>query len=145
MLTRWYLVSWNREVQEVRTFALDRIVSIQQRLDLRDWQSQGVDAAAMLDRVYGIVLQNQNAEKVVLRCDARTAKYFETLPIHSSQKITGEGDQRLIELTLAPNNDLEQFIMSYGTVVEVLEPQWLRQNVIERARKTLGLYGLVEA
>ncbi len=139
---RWYVVCWNREIGEVRTLALDRITGIKQRLDLRDWQSQGMDLGAMLDKVYGIVLSNQSAEKVVLRTDARTAKYFETLPIHASQQIVQDGAMRCIELNLAPNNDLEQFIMSYGTVVEVLEPMWLRGKIKERILNSAKMYSM---
>jgi predicted DNA-binding transcriptional regulator YafY len=96
----------------------------------------------MLDRVYGIALKSDPPEKVVLKCSPSQAKYFETLPLHPSQVIVEQGNERLIEVMLAPNPDLEQYILSLSPMVEVVAPESLRGRVAEKVRETAAKYGV---
>ncbi len=83
--------------------------------------------AEKFNNVYGLVYEpdnNPNApiEEVRLKVSPVMMPYIQSLPIHSSQSISGD----TITLHLIINPELENKIMSYGEHIEVLSPPSLR-------------------
>ncbi len=63
---------------------------------------------------------------------AEQAKYLESLPLHPSQtavEITPE--YTVFHYRLVPTFDLKQEILSRGSTLEVLEPEWYRNEIIK--------------
>ena len=71
-------------------------------------------------------------ETVRLQFSAHRFPYVTTKSLHKSQRIV-DADNRIIEISVIPNNELEALILSFGKDVEVLSPESFRtriQNVI---------------
>lgn len=69
------------------------------------------------------------------------AKYFRSLPKHSSQKETDPIDGwPVFTYRLVPTYDFKQEILSYGANVEVLEPESLRKEMADMAVAMDKLY-----
>ena len=63
------------------------------------------------------------------------------LPLHDSQKETKRTEEySIFEYHLKPEFDFEQEIFSNMDAMEVLEPQWLRDEVKERINNLANKY-----
>ena len=90
-----------------------------------------------------IFLLNKDSEvqKVVLKVDAFQRNYIRNLPLHESQKEAERTEEySIFEYHLKPEFDFEQEIFSNMDTVEVLEPQWLRDEVKERIKNLASKY-----
>jgi predicted DNA-binding transcriptional regulator YafY len=67
--------------------------------------------------------------------------YFRSLPIHPSQReVETCGDFSVFAYRLMPSYDFMQEIISHGEEVEILEPDYLRDEMRERVELMLKLY-----
>ena len=86
---------------------------------------------------------NPSAEKVIIRVYGNTYNYLHTKPLHHSQKEklisgspTGDIDNCVWEFTLkvCPSIDLQAELLRWGAGVEVIAPQWLRDNICQKLK-----------
>jgi predicted DNA-binding transcriptional regulator YafY len=136
----WMVAAWDRWRGETRVFMLARI----QEYQLLD--ECFVRRPALDPKVYNkhTFLTEHGAEpyEVVLRFDSYQARWIRERTWHRSQQIEEQGDGGLIlRLTVAGEGDLLRWILGYGSHVEVLEPQRLRERVAEEARSMTQIYG----
>jgi predicted DNA-binding transcriptional regulator YafY len=68
--------------------------------------------------------------------------YVTSKPIHPLQNVIVR--ERVVELRVYPNRELKQQIFSFGPDVEVLEPQWLREEIIHNYEDCLKRYVSVQ-
>ena len=54
--------------------------------------------------------------------------YVETKPLHDSQRII-DHKNRIVEINVIPNKELLAMILSFGNDVEVLSPQFVRDEI----------------
>ena len=80
-----------------------------------------------------------NVEEVLLKFDPARFPYIVSKPIHSSQKIVNE-EEYTLSLNVRPNKELEAQIFSFGHQVEVLKPEWLRQQIAGKIAETYKKY-----
>ena len=82
-------------------------------------------------------------ELIRLKVDAYQVNYFNSLPLHPSQKLvkTHEG-YSIYEYWLAPTLDFKQEILRHGPTVEVLSPESLREEVKEDIAAMVSMYGV---
>ena len=66
-------------------------------------------------------------------------QYVLTKPLHPSQTIISE-DDRIIEISVIPNKELEALILQFGSDVEVLAPDGLRNQIKEKIEKIKAIY-----
>lgn len=139
---RWYVVGQPSDAQKPRIYALDRIKALLQTR--RDFKvPEKFDAKEYFANWFGIVHDEVNYKPEVIRLKvwAKQRNYFHTLPLHHSQKEVEEHDDwSIFEYFMAPTWDLEQELLQYNDNVEVLEPQSLRDQMIEHAGNILELY-----
>lgn len=73
-----------------------------------------------------------------------------TKPLHHSQKESlpfGEHDSQWygeVRLTLEPNRELQGKILAYGQYLEVVRPQYLREQITELLKKQLEQYTVIK-
>ena len=79
------------------------------------------------------------AEPVVLKFAPERFPYIVSKPIHATQIVLDESEHTL-QITVRPNKELEARIFSYGPQVEVVKPQWLREQIEEKIQETLKNY-----
>lgn len=91
---------------------------------------------------YGIVFDDgTKAERIILRAYGTETDYIRTLPLHSSQCELDSGDDYAdFELRLKPTLDFTGKLLSRGEWLEVLEPQWLRDEVMDMHQKAMNRY-----
>ena len=138
---RWYMVAPSEGYDEPRIYALDRIRQLSITGDTfkmpRDWSAE-----QYFDGCFGIIAdQDIDKQTVTLRVTADQAKYFRDLPLHHSQEeIERNDDFSIFQYYLRPAFDFQQEILLNGEEVEVLEPQWLRNEMRGRIEQMLNQY-----
>jgi len=136
-LNRWYVVGTN-EAGEFRSYGLERVTEFQ--ILASTFKPKVKNPKKLFYDVIGLYSENEK-EQVILSYQPFQGKYIKSQPLHSSQKILIDNDTELrIEITVCPNFELEEQILKQGERVTVLEPQWLRNSILDRIRKTLENY-----
>ena len=141
---RWYLMGMSDGYTEPRTYALDRIHSVK-TTNLSFKLPKGFDAREYFRKFFGIVTDTREAETVELRVDANQAKYFRSLPLHSTQEERElEDGWFMFTYRLVPTFDFTRELLSKGELIEVVSPLWLRKEVAGELRRALDMYADVE-
>ena len=125
---RWYMVA--KSTAGIRIYGLDRILSLE-RTDRSYSIPKKFSAEGYFRDFYGACIGNgQPAEDVRIRVRKSQVEYFKSLKLHHSQKLVNE-DENGAEFSyrLVPTYDFEQELLSKMGNVEVLAPQWLRDEM----------------
>ena len=134
---RWYVIIEPIKEKEHPTFAFDRI----QKLEVLNKTYKIKETSKkQFDNTIGITFSDK-VEKVVLWFNAWQANYIKTLPLHQSQEIIQEDKNGItIALKVNVNFELEQMIKSYGSAIKVIEPAYLKQQVLNDFKKSIQQY-----
>jgi len=140
---RWYLICFDSVKEKVITYALDRIS------DLEIVEQQGEKPADFKPELFfrhsiGITASaDARPEKIVFIASTIASKYINSQPFHESQKIIEEDENRTIfELFALVSEELIRELLSYGGDVQVLEPEGLKNELINRIQKMMVNYKL---
>jgi len=135
---RWYVLAHyhydateeKEEHEFLAVFSFDRIMDVQ-ITDEKFEFNPNFDAASFFQDYYGVLTDdNVKLERVVIRAFRYERFYMQDLPLHSSQKIIGEGeDYADFEMRLRPTIDFCGMLQSRGSLIKVLEPQWLADEI----------------
>ena len=128
---RWYaFVKFPEPDGTLFTLAFDRIVYLELSDD-KFVYDKDFDPAGWFRNCYGIVRdQDVPVEKVVIRAFGYEANYLRDLPFHHSQKeISTEDGYSDFEMTLSPTSDFWTPLMSRGSAIKILHPQWLAGEI----------------
>lgn len=139
---RWYMLAKTPvHPEKPRIYSLDRILDLKPTTTRLQIPS-GFNAADFFANYFGIVVgDGSEVCQIDLKVDAHQAKYFKSLPLHSSQRIIKETpDYVIFRFRLAPTYDFCQTILSHGSRVEVLSPQSFRDEVAGELRAALEAY-----
>lgn len=142
-LNRWYLIAVPNDIDEIRSFGLDRITDLKLLDERAETKDSFEEQIQQYDDVVGLNFnETKSIEKVVLHVDDKQLKYLKSLPLHKSQVcIAGKnGDSSLVIYRLKPNYEFETQILKMGAAVEVTEPLWLRKKIKETLTKTIERY-----
>jgi predicted DNA-binding transcriptional regulator YafY len=116
----WYVSGWLESAGEIRTFALDRMKSLEMSAKTFKRRSD-FNHEQYFKEVIGITHPNdKKPQKIVIEVKESLIPYLNILPIHSSQII--QPNQR-VEVHLIPNKEFFMRILSLGEQVKVIEPQ----------------------
>ena len=144
---RWYMIAYCVERQGLRVYGLDRV----QYLEITDRcykMPRGFDVDELFATSFGIYLPEQRAQKIVFRTSAKEAKYLRDLPLHSSQ-CEEESDQDHVTFSIFVcakdkngkfYNDLIMELCRYGSRIEVLSPEDVREAVATELKKAASMY-----
>ena len=138
---RWYLLAYNPTKEKILTYSLDRIKQVEtteKRFDL----PKDLDFASYFDESFGIISGEEiPAETVRIKVLNNQDAYIKALPLHSSQKvITTNGDYTIFEYYIKPTYDFRQELLSHGSHVEVLKPEWFREEIKEILKELNKMY-----
>lgn len=139
---RWYLIGLdiNPESNFIKCFALDRI----ENHEVLDKGFEMPDLPA-LDALFapcmGITKSEEKTVDVILRFSKEEAPYIRTLPLHPSQQtVEDTGKQLVVQLCVYDTWELRAKIRSFGSHVEVLSPEWLREGIRKEIETSLKKY-----
>lgn len=111
-------------------FSFDRILTM--RLTETRFQiDPDFDAKAYFEECFGVLVgDGTEPERIVIRVYGNERYYLRDLPIHSSQREIGHGEDFAdFELTMRPTIDLSAHLLSRGSQIKVLSPQWLADEL----------------
>ena len=139
---RWYIVANTVNTNEVRRYCLDRIVDMQV-MDEVFTMPDDFSAEEFFRDCYGVMSDTfgPEARVVRLKITAFQANYVRDLPLHESQQEIERNDEySIFELFVRPTYDLYQEVLRMGTQVEVLEPNYMREEILEMIRLMYNQY-----
>ncbi|MDX1652112.1 MAG: WYL domain-containing protein [Brumimicrobium sp.] len=140
---RWYLISFDLVKEQVITYALDRMENLEIS-DQPGTKPKGFDPDLFFKHSIGITAGDKIAPaEVKFRAANVAAKYIDSQPFHSSQKIIEPGNQYTVfSLFVRVSEELIRELMSYGGELEVLEPQSLKEEIIDRINSMRSVYAI---
>ena len=91
----------------------------------------------------GITSYKGKSSNIHIKAKPVAARYLKSQPLHESQEITIENEKCThFSMKLLVSEELIRTIMSYGGEIEVLEPNELRNIILERIKNMNQLYDL---
>ncbi len=136
---RWYVVGRNVLEDKLKTYALDRMLRLEQTSQHFDIPAD-FSAATYFADAFGIVVDQSAPKRVILKVDATQAKYFRALPLHHSQTEMVTDKYSIFEYRMRVTRDLVKELLSHGSSVEALEPPELRAMLKTELEKALAPY-----
>ena len=133
---RWYVYGHHFETGERQTYALDRICALRQ-LEQSYAIPEDFAPEEVFQHSFGIMEDvNIKPEIVRIKANALQSLYFESLPLHRSQKIIEKtGSYTVFEYFIRPTDDFFKELMSYGSSLKVLSPASLAERLRNEHRK----------
>lgn len=141
---RCYAVGFSSAHGAVRTFALDRIVSLSPTSEPYP-RAPLFDARKYFAGSFGVYGgDNLRLEHVVIDADRRNAAFIRSLPFHSSQRESRSQNHEYpcrFELDISITADFVHELLYYGPGIKVIAPESLRAEIIASAKAVLRAYG----
>ena len=138
---RWYVLG-NGTDKRLRLYGLDRIKALEltdRKFDIpRDFNAEDYFALH-----FGVVLHDHTKPcTVLLRAYGNHVNYIRSLPLHQSQQEvhTEGGEYSDFKYFLAPTYDFIMAILGMASMVEVLEPATLREEITNWVRDLADMY-----
>ena len=135
---RWYVIGETEK--GYRTFGVDRIENI--TIGTKKFKPKTEEAKEKFSNVIGLNYVDHKMETIKLSFHISQKPYVVSLPLHHTQKeINPENDAFFDnELLINPNFEFRQQILKYGSLVKVLEPKWLQDEIKVILKKALMHY-----
>ena len=132
---RWYLISFDLSKEDYITYAFDRMeeLEVTKKTMVRpaDFNSDNYFKHSI-----GITSGNDEPSDVELKVNTIAAKYLDSLPLHTSQKVKEmHANHFIFTLKVTISEELIREIMSYGGDIKVLQPKALSEEVKKRAKR----------
>lgn len=137
---RWYIIGYNEEFKGIRTYCLDRIISINIVGKIKFFDSS-FNAKEYYKNVIGISVPDNEPVEIHLSFTKEQAQYVITQPLHSSQELINETkDSVVFRYFLVPNFEFMSQVLGWGEEVEVIKSEGLRKEIKEIVQKIIQKY-----
>jgi predicted DNA-binding transcriptional regulator YafY len=137
---RWYVIAYDQQVGAYQNFALDRIKS---KPKISGWKpaiEKLPDPASYFQDLIGVTHTGLPV-RVVVRVQKMRAMYIRTKPWHPSQEELAENNSCIDFAWLVQiNKELKTRILELGSDAEVIEPDELRQDIVQQLETALARY-----
>lgn len=140
---RWFLILKPKRGTTLLTFALDRIIELQE-LPKEKFVDLGIDFDQYFSNLIGVTKSEKDpTHKVVLQVNKFHAPYVLTKPIHQSQQLLRESEDGsiIVRIDVVLNFELERELLGFGDFIKVLAPRILVSRLKQRLEKTISQYG----
>jgi len=133
-----YLIAVMTSYGDLRTLAVERFKKVEETDDRFDYPA-GFDAENYLSSAF--TLYFDEPETFRIRFPKDQARYIAERIWAVNQKIETKKDGSII-LTMHTSGgyDIKKWILSYGADAELLEPQWMRDEIIADMKRGLSQY-----
>lgn len=137
---RWYMLAYSPGLDKTMIYSLDRIHALEpttQRYKL----PKDFDAERYFKNTYGVSFADNQPEEVKVKISAYQANFLRSLPIHASQEEIECNDEfSIFRYFVVPTFEFMQELRKYGSELEVLSPQSLRDEFIDEAGSLYSKY-----
>ncbi len=138
---RWYLVAWHEEEKKFKTFALDRIQSIE-RTYMKSFHAGVTDFERLFRDSVGITRLDKAPEEILVAFSKRQASYIATQPLHDTQMLLREeGGRYIFSFNIVPTFEFTAALLGWSAEVEVLGPEWYREELSQKINAMSKVYG----
>jgi hypothetical protein len=122
-------------------FSFDRILNME-LTDIKFKIDPDFDAQEYFDECYGVLVgDDTKAERIVIRAYGYQRYYLRDLPVHKSQHEIVKGENFSdFEYFMRPTIDFSGHLMSLGSQVKVLTPQWLANEIHDMHLEAAAIY-----
>ncbi len=140
---RWYVIGVPEEMEEIRTFGIDRITKLSigkpSKLKRKKFNAQLKE----FDNIIGLNYKKKKPVKIRILINGLHIKYMESLPLHHSQVIhtKNENGQYFVDFFLVPNYEFITQILKIGDEAVVIYPENLKLKIKKALNNTLKKYG----
>jgi predicted DNA-binding transcriptional regulator YafY len=125
----------------LRTFALDRLSELA-ILNEKFKKPSDFNIHKLFQNNFGVITTEKNkAEEIILSFTNIQGKYVKALTLHPSQKILIDNEKELrICLNIVITYDFIMELLSMGANVKVIQPEHLKQTIINAHKNALNKY-----
>ena len=140
-----YLIAFDSELREIRNYKVNRIESALVKSLKQTVKPKDFDLDQYLENAFGIYVKEGPEQTARVRFSPTVARYVEEHEWHPSQSLTKNRDGSLTaEFRLRALEEFKSWIQSFGPHAVVLEPEELRDEIVQDLEKTLAAYGVKE-
>ena len=138
-----HVIGWREPPGAIRTFKLERIQRIEMIRPSRTYIiPEDFDPRVVLQDAWGIWYTEAEPVTVALKFHPRVAHRVRETRWHRSERLEEQADGSLVwQAQVAEPQEMLPWIRGWGTDVEVLEPQELREQMMGEARRMAQIYG----
>jgi proteasome accessory factor B len=137
---QWYLFAEDLERKQLRTFALPRMRKVQ-ATNKRFRRPADFSITKVLSGSFGVFAGGKKY-RIRLKFDAFAARLVSERSWHESQQIREGADGSIVlQLELGGLEEIERWVLSWGSHVRALEPKQLVERVREEATRIARMYG----
>ncbi len=137
----WYLVAYCLKRQAVRVFRVDQIENAYPYTTEKFTHPQDFNLKEHMAQSWGVINDGE-AYRVRLKFRANVAFRIRNLVYHPSQVLEKELEDGsiIVSFYVCGIKEMKTWIVQWGDAVEVLEPDWLRENMCAMAESILRVY-----
>ena len=139
-LATWYIISYCELRQEIRTFAVSRVLDVrllEEHFSIPETFSIEEYLANAFEQVSG-----EEAQQVAIRFSPWQSRWIREHSWHPTQQIAEQPDGGLIlTMQVSSLDAVKRWVMRYGGEAEVLVPEELRSMIREELLRMGGVYG----
>jgi predicted DNA-binding transcriptional regulator YafY len=136
----WYLLGYSEVEEKIKTFALDRFISVKVRNDI-PFINKRFNSKNYFGNSFGINVSREDPVEVHLAFTNLQATYVLAYPIHSSQEIVSDDKYEVvIKYFVRPDYEFISQIMAWGNEVKVIKPDSLAEIIQSKLKAALEKY-----
>jgi proteasome accessory factor B len=136
---RFYLHAYVHEYKETRTFAIDDRMRGIENTGGTFIPPNSNELKHRIENSFGIL--NEKPLNVKIKFRPQVERLLKTTSVHPTQRIKKDNDGNIIFTMKAGGRDeIMWWVLSFGTLAEVLEPPELREQVIKTLEESLKQY-----
>lgn len=136
---RWYVIGWDENEKDMRTFGLDRIKSVTP-LD-NPFHKSDFNPREYFQHTIGIIAPQSKPPLLKIEFTKQQAQYLITQPIHPSQKVLKETKEMVVfSFAVHPTYEFISLLLGYRDKVKVLSPIWLKKGMKELLEQMINKY-----
>lgn len=141
----WYLVAHCLQQQKRRIFLMDHVKKLKVVENSTFKLPDGFDLHNVYSSAWGVWTLDEDhraePEKVRLKIVKGIAGRFKMVSYHDSQqfKAMPEGEAE-VTFKVTGAGEMIPWLMSWGAAVQVIEPQWLKEQLLQSMQEAAGAY-----
>ena len=137
---RWYLISYDLIKESIITYALDRMDELDCS-NQKGFYPKNFNPDLFFKHAIGITTGKKQPEKVIFEADTVAAKYIESQPFHTSQKVVDKNAHtKRFELYVIISEELIRTLLSFGGEIKIVQPESLKNEILSRLKKSIALH-----